>query len=274
MRQPDNDSSSNSSRAASSKKLRGRSLFSPSLFLREEIPVEDIMALESAVMRLDPRKAESFLVELLNTDTGDPNDPGIAARRAKEATRFSARFSDFIPFRFRVDKMPPEEEKWLLVDLMPANEAEAVANFVLRFLRYQINLRRAWDASTPLARKVFLLGPLYETMRDYHALWKVRENIEESLRALAAYANLTSAILHAIHIVDWMRHCPNPDCPAPYFIAMRRSQRYCSEACALPAQREFKRAWWAEHGSEWRKQRGGAAKKRPRPQRSRGKGGK
>lgn len=52
---------------------------------------------------------------------------------------------------------------------------------------------------------------------------------------------------------DRARHCGNPDCPAPYFFAKRRSQKYCSDACALPSQREFKRRWWAEHGEARRK---------------------
>jgi hypothetical protein len=49
--------------------------------------------------------------------------------------------------------------------------------------------------------------------------------------------------------------CPNPDCPAPYFFLTRPRQKYCSESCALPAQREFKRRWWADNGPEWRNKR-------------------
>ena len=57
------------------------------------------------------------------------------------------------------------------------------------------------------------------------------------------------ALLHFVKTADRARHCQNPDCVAPYFFAKRRSQKYCSEVCALPAQRAFKRQWWAEHGS-------------------------
>jgi hypothetical protein len=48
--------------------------------------------------------------------------------------------------------------------------------------------------------------------------------------------------------------CGNPDCPARYFIAQRKSQRYCSEACAGLFQRQAKRNWWETHGREWREQ--------------------
>ena len=57
-------------------------------------------------------------------------------------------------------------------------------------------------------------------------------------------------------------------CPRPYFIKRKPNQRFCSDACALPAQRAFKRHWWAEHGSTWRRARKASAKK---TQRKRGK---
>lgn len=67
-------------------------------------------------------------------------------------------------------------------------------------------------------------------------------------------------LLHLTRSGDRARHCQNPDCPAPYFFAKRRSQKYCSDGCALPAQREAKRRWWAERGTEWRQQRPAAAR--------------
>jgi hypothetical protein len=60
-------------------------------------------------------------------------------------------------------------------------------------------------------------------------------------------------LLHLLKSVDKARYCGNPDCLTPYFFAKRRSQKYCSDACSLPAQREFKRKWWADHGQAWRK---------------------
>jgi hypothetical protein len=59
-------------------------------------------------------------------------------------------------------------------------------------------------------------------------------------------------LLRAIDVAPLMRKCPNPACPAPYFIAARRSRRYCSDVCSLPAQRESKRAWWDQHGHSYR----------------------
>jgi len=57
------------------------------------------------------------------------------------------------------------------------------------------------------------------------------------------------------HLGDRTSVCANADCPAPYFFAIRRGQKYCSEVCAGPAQREFKRSWWRDYGPAWRAQR-------------------
>jgi hypothetical protein len=71
----------------------------------------------------------------------------------------------------------------------------------------------------------------------------------------------TRVLIHCMHSADKLRVCQNTDCPAPYFIAQRRSQKYCSEKCAQPSQREFKLRWWDEHGEARRKARKGSAKK-------------
>jgi len=56
--------------------------------------------------------------------------------------------------------------------------------------------------------------------------------------------------------------CCNLECPAPYFIASKPTQRYCSEACAEVFQRQWKRRWWAEHGA--RRRRSGKRSRRKR----------
>lgn len=49
--------------------------------------------------------------------------------------------------------------------------------------------------------------------------------------------------------------CANPECPERFYIAQRKSQRYCGEKCAGHFQREAKLNWWREHGNEWRENR-------------------
>jgi hypothetical protein len=49
--------------------------------------------------------------------------------------------------------------------------------------------------------------------------------------------------------------CANPDCPAPYFIAKKLRERYCSLECVRPFQRQSKLDWWNRVGRERRSKR-------------------
>jgi len=51
------------------------------------------------------------------------------------------------------------------------------------------------------------------------------------------------------------RRCLNVECPAPYFFAKKRNQRYCSVKCANPAALAVKRRWAAKHRAELKKRR-------------------
>ena len=67
-----------------------------------------------------------------------------------------------------------------------------------------------------------------------------------------------------LEIIRWSELtccCSNPDCVTPYFIASRRGQKYCTAECSKPAQREFKRKWWAEKG-RFRRSRSAASRLR------------
>jgi hypothetical protein len=46
---------------------------------------------------------------------------------------------------------------------------------------------------------------------------------------------------------DHLAMCRNVDCPAPYFIASRRDQKFCTDVCALPAKKAAKLRWWHKH---------------------------
>jgi hypothetical protein len=51
--------------------------------------------------------------------------------------------------------------------------------------------------------------------------------------------------------------CANREggCVTPYFLRRKPAYKYCSDACAKPAQRAFKLQWWNEHGEKWRQKR-------------------
>ncbi len=107
------------------------------------------------------------------------------------------------------------------------------------------------------------IGTLWRTQvvpdwRRGRFIYKPRTDFQHALYLLVSKSRLAKV-------------CENPDCPAPYFIARKVVQRYCSDGCAGLFQRDWKRRWWAEHGHEWRakrkkgssgkKQRGGKRRK-------------
>lgn len=150
-------------------------------------------------------------------------------------------------------------------------------------------LRHAWHMPTDASRRMFLICELAYYLRGpamCEAATKAHEaQVQERLRAesdgataqqawSASYARwseilraeasnpakmwtisdpdaFAQILLRAIDVAHLMRKCPSPACPAPYFIAARRSRRYCSDACSLPAQQESKRAWWGQHGHSY-----------------------
>jgi hypothetical protein len=116
-------------------------------------------------------------------------------------------------------------------------------------------------------------GPLSDLREELRTIWttpdlKVREwriflfgadpTVSVSLAAAIGPPVPTpfqQALVHLFKCAATMTCCSNKECPAPYFFARRKSQKFCSDICALPAQREQKRRWWSHHGEKWRKRR-------------------
>jgi hypothetical protein len=62
-------------------------------------------------------------------------------------------------------------------------------------------------------------------------------------------------MFHFEEIAHRARQCRNPECAAPFFFVRRKGQEFCSEECALPAQRRAKSEWWARNRENQMKKR-------------------
>jgi hypothetical protein len=122
-------------------------------------------------------------------------------------------------------------------------------------------LRLAWDASDLRRREWFI----FQARRSYH--WstvidpinsarldsKLEEQVRlsrdlvEAQRAVPALTPFERCAYHFHRIAERARRCGNPECPAPYFFAMKKGQKYCSSKCSAPSQRDQKRRWWREN---------------------------
>jgi len=173
-----------------------------------------------------------FVLDLLNLRTDD--------RAARQ--RFCKLYADFIPW-----------EDAGRNELKMFNSVQGLGR--LAVLRE--NLAIAWRMQTAWDRQVALAVPLGAALQDFHQRF-ARNTSTQYLRPYApnviAAAKTIGAILQVMASAASLRFCGNLDCTiTPYFIAERSTRRFCSEVCALPAQREAKRNWWARHGKPRRK---------------------
>ncbi len=65
---------------------------------------------------------------------------------------------------------------------------------------------------------------------------------------MARRSTLPAVLIHGcLTYSDRLTFCWNPECLSPYFIAIRRDQKYCSNECSWPAKKAAKLKWWHEH---------------------------
>src|SRR5262249_9374572 len=60
-------------------------------------------------------------------------------------------------------------------------------------------------------------------------------------------------VMVILGVLPKMTKCANPDCPSPYFLRHKKTQRFCDRpACLAYGQRIHKLNWWREHGEQKR----------------------
>lgn len=198
-----------------------------------------------------------FLAEIANL-----SDDPVAT------SRLNARFPDIVPGRaWWVDQQKKAIEEMHQAKLA---DDEIIKDLHLKhLLEIRDTLRLIW-AEPDLRKREWLVFRLRDELmaRADPGLAHAGGGIMgiSLLKRLPPPTAFEQALIVLFKSADRARYCNNPDCPAPYFFARRRTQKYCSDACALPAQREFKRKWWKEHGDHWR-----AKRQTKRPHRRKGK---
>ena len=141
-------------------------------------------------------------------------------------------------------------------DALPAEIAMAQATHKDFFQLIQNCLRRIWEDPNPRRRELLIFG-----LRDY--VNGLSKPLPQRIYRLTPFAYWgepdpeeptpsEQALIYLFKSASKLRCCPNPECPARYFFALRRNQKYCSLKCAQAAEREQKRDWWSAHGSQWR----------------------
>lgn len=166
--------------------------------------------------RIPSEKCRNFLLQAANL-----------RKDCAAMDRFMNRFGNVVP-----EILPPPNEGFLnLID-----------QTYIRTLALKSALQEIWRGPDLRTREWGVFRLLEHSVDGWSISLPPLTPIEQ-------IANYLRGRLHRLKI------CPNKDCVAPYFFAVRSSQVYCSDICALPFQREYKRQWWAKHGAAWRRKR-------------------
>lgn len=212
--------------------------------------------------KMSDGKAESLVVEWANIETAYPI---TAAPPFSESDRAAIRRADAAILRL-VKRYPEVFCSLPAVSAPPAIRDSDVATQHWEVVaRVQQFLRLAWDASEMREREWHIFAARHEFHSDTVYMPKAMERIrkrveanqpldeymtpeEDALRlSVPALTPFELAMYHLQRIAKRMRHCQNPDCPAPFFLARKKGQKYCCSKCSAPMQRALKRKWWREN---------------------------
>ncbi len=193
---------------------------------------------------ISPVRAERMLTEWVNTDL-----EGMLQTNVWE--RLFRRCPEILPISLG-EAVPANEanfdcfhQQMEMAEAVAADLAMAWdATDLRRFEWYTWKAQRDYEFEAASARHK--VTPSHLASRPGDEL-KVKAAIIESEEPPATITPVEAAIFHLRQNRKRALHCPNPDCPAPYFFAMKKGQKYCSPECAKPSQRESKRRWWAEN---------------------------
>lgn len=173
-------------------------------------------------------------------------------------------------YRQITENDPALTQFWKHRPFFPRERAEAL-------LKLRDELRKVWRA--PMAEKETILqawlGEKPEILDPQQGFAGLEEWAKAAMPLVVSLrrdeplvpASLRASLVWGVSSEwRWFAYCANKDCLHPYFLSERKTQRYCSEDCAEPSQKNFKLRWWAEHGNKWRQER---KKKSRRPSRRR-----
>lgn len=195
-------------------------------------------------------RAEEMLVEWVNTNITelaleDANAWERLFRRYPEIPSVPA--AEIVPVtEANFDRFQPQME---MADMVASYLSKAWDAADLRHFDWY-----TWKAQSEYAHEAACakhnvppshVNPEKGNERD--AIRRMAAAITEGDEPPAVITPVEAAIFHLRHNRKRALHCPNPECPAPYFFATKKGQKYCSPECAKPAQREAKRKWWDEH---------------------------
>jgi len=192
---------------------------------------------------------------------------GGISMQAAERLLVSLANADFdLPTRLKAQTQKYWPDLWEQPGEKP-EETEHRALLILHKIWYY--LRRFWEIQDPHARDWYIYRA-----REWYWLSRVHElqpevivkraeidaaDTADKVRSASGWLNVLvqsaldkapdrtpfeESLFHLQNIAGKTRRCPNPNCQAPYFIATKKGQKFCSPECARPTLLASKREYW------------------------------
>lgn len=119
----------------------------------------------------------------------------------------------------------------------------------------QQGLQDAWARHFPLDLSIQLITAIAKHSKLEQALGQLLKKLNQEVASVQPI-DLTPEVwpfqraIMFLAVNSWRaRYCP---ACGKRFVAAKPKSTYCSDACFSESRKESKRAWWSEHGEQWR----------------------
>jgi hypothetical protein len=195
-------------------------------------------AAANQVLAISPKRAETLLLDWANIPGEWPliQNEERYGMTDKAVERLRSRYPEVFPNSYVIGIVVLRDLLRKAWDARNDGDREWYT-FVFRYLAHQM-ARRLQETVSPDAERPRPLPFIIPTTLDEAA------QFAKSLTEPPAKDPLDQVGSHFQNLSKRAKHCINPDCVAPYFLSEKKGQKYCSDACCVPALRAAKLRWW------------------------------
>lgn len=225
---------------------RSNSLLDANAARRPAVGIYGLQSSRQILGVISPPRAEQMLMEWVNIDLDGVQNANVWGRLFRRYPEIpSVPVTDIVPVtEANFDRFHQQME---MADMVASYLSKAWDAADLRHFDWYTWKAQSEYAQEAASAKHNVPPSHVHQGDDQDTLRRMAAAIAEGDEPPAVITPIEAAIFHLRHNRNRALHCPNPECPAPYFFSTKKGQKYCSLECAKPSQRESKRKWWAEN---------------------------
>jgi hypothetical protein len=201
--------------------------------------------------------AERLLTSLVNADMPNPHLPHADV---KQQTRLRAQTKKYWPDLWKRRGNEPKEitteraieilrkVRWYLQQFWKTQDPHARDWYIHRAREWYWRARVHGDNNVQMFREEEGTATTVDDARNASSWLNI--SIEMAPDVPPERTPFEESLFHLQTIAEKTRFCPNLKCQAPYFIATKKGQKFCSPECARPTLLASKRRYWNKRRSK------------------------